>query len=246
MMVVQQAIFTSVAEQQREGYQLARASRGITSEMARELSIWGPAHDSLISDVHEATSVNFHPLGSEHFVLSLTTRNGSEYSGRGGGRIYSQILVLPREGMMRFDNHPLLVLEAVAASGRWMVDPHLPDTLLSFRLVGGAAGTSADRIAKCRALWGEEPMEQLATLLRGRAQVVLVADDDVEGLLSGALELLTPAERLQVSFSTGLRISQRRPFHLHVVPSCEQQIIRQLRRTADVCVIDLADLASLN
>lgn len=246
MMVVEQAIFTSVAEHQREGYQLARHSRGITGDLVRELSMWGPAHDSLADVSMEASSVNFHRLWDDWFALSLTTRSGAEYSGRGGGRIYTQFLAMQGAGLARFDNHPLLVLDAVAASGRWMVYPDLPDTLMSFRLVGGAPGTSADRLAKAEAIWGHTTLEQLAQAIRGEAQVVLVADDNLEGLLRGALELLTPDERLQVSFSTGLRISQRRPFHIHVLPTTEQQTIRQLRRAAEVRVIELADLASVN
>src|SRR6478752_2518834 len=61
-MRIEQAIFTSIQSSRLDGYQLAAASPGITDELARELTVWGPAHDSLWDTRRDARSVNFHAL----------------------------------------------------------------------------------------------------------------------------------------------------------------------------------------
>ena len=47
VMRLEQAIFTSVRSERLDGYQLAARSSGVTDELAKELTGWGPAHDSL-------------------------------------------------------------------------------------------------------------------------------------------------------------------------------------------------------
>ena len=86
-MFVEQAIFTSLKTRRQEGYQLAAVSPGIASEGAKELEVWGPAHDSLLDGMQGASSVNFHPLTSGDYCVSRTVAAGEEYSGRGGPRI---------------------------------------------------------------------------------------------------------------------------------------------------------------
>src|SRR3569623_648025 len=124
---IEQAIFTSVKRTRLDGYQLATASRGITAEISRELTIWGPAHDSLWDMRRDARSVNFFPLTIGGYCLSITTVAGAEYSGRGGGRIYTQMFVLPPEVLARFANDPFHVLRALAASGRLLVPDKVPE-----------------------------------------------------------------------------------------------------------------------
>src|SRR5437773_11290410 len=108
-MRLEQAIFTSIQSSRLDGYQLAAASGGITAEQTKELTAWGPAHDSLWDTRRDGRSVNFHPLADDRFCLSCTTVAGEEYSGRGGGRIYTQMFILPREALEPFANDPFLV-----------------------------------------------------------------------------------------------------------------------------------------
>ncbi|MBC7852560.1 MAG: hypothetical protein IAF94_03905, partial [Pirellulaceae bacterium] len=86
-MRIPQAIFTSLRSQKISGYQLAAKSSEIGDELARELTVWGPAHDSLLDETALEPSVNFHPLGQDHFCLSLTSSAGAEYSSRAGARV---------------------------------------------------------------------------------------------------------------------------------------------------------------
>src|SRR4029079_17911031 len=96
---------------------LAATSPGIKPDLAKELTLWGPAHDSLWHTQPGARSINFHPLAGGEFCLSCTTLAGSEYSGRGGGRVYTQMFLLTGELLARFANDPFLILRAIEGAG---------------------------------------------------------------------------------------------------------------------------------
>ena len=54
--------------------------------------------------------------------------------------------------------------------------------------------------------------------------------------------MLSEEERAEVSFTTGLRISPRRPFQLHAVP-LDPVLLRQLQRNEQAVVIQLPNLS---
>src|SRR5947207_10942358 len=135
-MRIEQAIFTSIQSSRLDGYQLAAASSGIAPELAKELTVWGPAHDSLWDTRCDARSVNFHPLSDGSYCLCCTTLAGAEYSGRGGGRVYTQMFVLGRDALAQFANDPFLVLRALSAAGRLVVFDQVLSMLPSVPLLG--------------------------------------------------------------------------------------------------------------
>src|SRR3954447_470873 len=135
-MRLEQAIFTSIKGPRLEGYQLAAKSGGIDGELEKELAAWGPAHDSLWDTRHDARSVNFHPLTSGDYCLSCTTLAGGEYSGRSGGRVYTQMFVLRPALLQRFVSDPFLVLRALSAAGRLVAHDDLPTQLPTVPLLG--------------------------------------------------------------------------------------------------------------
>jgi len=237
-MRLEQAIFTSLQGSRLEGYQLAATSPGITAERARELTRWGPAHDSLASDLPTGRSVNFHRLEDDEFCLSCTTLAGSEYSGRGGGRIYTQMFVLSREVLERFANDPFLIVRALDAAGRLMVHDPVPDSLPRVPLVGRCQQPDPQSIAEALDQIGSENLEEMVTSLANGQSVAVAATGQVEHLFQAVLHTLTPPERLTVSFTTGLKHSTCRSFRLFVLPN-DGQILRQAKRQAGACVIDL-------
>src|SRR5437763_11404572 len=141
-MRIEQAILPSIHGSRLNGYQLAATSSGITPAQAKELTVWGPAHDSLWDTRCDARSVNFHPLSDGAFCLSCTTLAGAEYSGRGGGRVYTQIFVLNRDALAQFANDPFLVLRALSAAGRLVVFDQVLSMLPSVSLL--VQGIEAD------------------------------------------------------------------------------------------------------
>jgi hypothetical protein len=237
-MRLEQAIFTSVRSERLDGYQLAARSSDMPDELAQELTAWGPAHDSLWLTEPGATSVNFHPLSHDRWCLSQTTLSGAEYSGRGGGRVYTQMVVLPREAIERFAGDPFLVLRALAASGRITIHEQVPRELPSIPLVGRAAGEPLEWMPELVAKAGVDAMTELTDAAVRNELAAVVTDLPVERLIQAVLHVLAPQQRLEVSFTTGLRPSTRRPFRLSAIPP-DPALIRQSPRSHQGKVIEI-------
>lgn len=237
-MRLEQAIFTSVRSERLDGYQLAARSADMSDELAQELTAWGPAHDSLWLTAPGTTSVNFHTLSHDRWCVSQTTLSGAEYSGRGGGRVYTQMIVLPREAIERFAGDPFLVLRALAASGRVTVYDQVPRELASIPLVGRAASESHEWMPELVAKAGPAALTELTDAALCNEPATVVTDLPVERLFQAVLHVLQPAQRLTVSFTTGLRPSTRRPFRLSTVPP-DPALIRQSPRSQQGKVIEI-------
>jgi hypothetical protein len=237
-MRLEQAIFTSVRSERLDGYQLAARSGGVSDDLAKELTGWGPAHDSLWATDLGSTSVNFHGLTDGRYCVSQTTLSGAEYSGRGGGRVYTQMAIVPREGLDKFGGDPFLVLRALTASGRMIVYDNVPSELPSIPLIGRAAPEPPAWIAEVVTKAGEETIAELTEAATHQGFVTVITDLPVERLFQALLHQLHLAERLDVSFTTGLKPSSRRPFKLSIVPD-DPALVRQSQRLQSGKVIEV-------
>jgi hypothetical protein len=237
-MRLEQAIFTSVRSERLDGYQLAARSGGVSEELAKELTSWGPAHDSLWLTHPGATSINFHSLGGDCFCVSQTTLSGAEYSGRGGGRVYTQMIVLPREGLIKFGGDPFHVLRALVASGRMMIYDSVPRELTTIPLIGRCGTEPPAWIQEIVEQAGEDSIAELAAAALGEEPVTVITDLPVERLFQTLFYQLKPAERLDVSFTTGLKPSSRRAFKLTIVPN-DPSLVRQSQRMHHGRVIEV-------
>lgn len=239
-MFLEQAVFTSVRGGRLEGYQLAARSAGVDLELAKELTAWGPAHDSLWSAAGDARSLNFHALAGGEYCLSRTTLAGAEYSARGGARVYTQMVVLSAEALARFGNDPFLIFRALAASGRLASSHELTEELPRLALIGQNRlvddSLAKDVSAEIGAEVFAELMESLVTL----PNVAVLTSGSVERLFHALLQAFSPNERLSISFTTGLRGSLRRPFRLLALPN-DPLAIRQSQRVQAAKVIELVD-----
>ena len=234
-MHIPQAIFTSVRGKRLDGYQLAARSEEVDDELARDLQAWGPAHDSLLHPREGIESINFHPLaGGKWYVLSRTVCSGAEYSGRAGGRVYTQMFLLPPDGLSRFANNPFLVLRSLRAAGRLVVYDDVPDALRSLRLVGRAAEHETDD----RNQVPSGTLTALERALRESHSVAVLGVKEAEPWFSALFRRLGVDDRLQTSFSTGLKPSLGRPFKLFVAPDDAVQQ-RQLSRQSGVRMVEL-------
>jgi hypothetical protein len=241
-----QAIFTSVRGKRLDGYQLAARSDEIDDDLARDLQTWGPAHDSLLFPREGIESINFHPLlGGKWHCLSRTVCSGAEYSGRAGGRVYTQMFLLPEAGLARFANTPFLVLRCLRAAGRLLVYDVVPDKLRSLPLVGRAAGHEGEAQG---ATPGDDPPERslaaLHSAIRQSPSVAVLGTNNareklhVEPWFAALFRRLPVEERIRVSFSTGLKPTLGRPFKLFVAPDDPSQQ-RQLARQSGVRIVEL-------
>lgn len=238
-MFVEQAIFTSVRSGRNEGYQVAATSPGVSNNEQRELAQWGPAHDSLYDTSPTAECCSFQRLTSGRYCLSRTASAGREYSGRGGCRMYTQSFLLPAELLARFHYHPLRIIEALVVSGRAAILSPLPDRLDPLPLLGRAAPVKVAEIERLRQTLGPERLTALVAAALDTELLGIVAPTHPQLLVSGLLGLLPPQRRAEFSWTTGLRVSPRRPFRWAVLPADRDEQRHALRllhlTTLDLC-----------
>ncbi len=235
-LLVEQAIFTSVRGARNEGYQLAAASPGITDDVRRELSQWGPAHDSLHAG--RRTAVGFCQLSCGLYAVSKTVVAGEEYSGRSGPRLYTQFFLLPAELYERFSFQPFRILEALVAAGRLQVVDPVPEDLEAFRLVGRASPTQVSMLATVTREIGATRLSTALTAALTTRPLAIAAPGPQERLFAVLIDLLPMALRPQCSAIAGLRFSPRRPYRWFAASGDEKEL-RRLQRMGDLLLIDL-------
>jgi len=215
-MRVEQAIFTSLRSRKSQGYHLVARSPGVDEQVARSLCTWGPSHASLLADRPEAESLNFHALTGDWYAISRTIYGGPEYSGRGGLQVFTQFLLLRREQLAAYDNHPLLVAQTARLLGNLRLMAHIPSQLATLEL--------PDRPLKaCPAQHATRVFlrEELLRSLRYPNRVAVLGLADPLPVLTQIVRDSTRDERLKLSFTTGLRPSVHRDFRLHFVPAVD-------------------------
>jgi hypothetical protein len=238
-LLIEQAIFTSTQSDRMDGYQLAVHSAGIADVDLRELTIWGPSHDSLMDSGDDAVSINFHPLPSGSFCVSKTTPAGREYSGRSGPKIYTQCLIVPPEILARFSNNPFALLNAAFAQGSLKVHDPLPEQLEPFRLAGKSSAVDQALLMQLFADPGAAWLGVLVEAALRGTTLALIAGDHGIRLISGIINCLPLECRAAFSFCTGLKQSPRRPFRIVCLgddPNEQRRVLRQ----QDLTVLELA------
>ncbi len=239
MELIEQAIFTSAETDRSAGYQVVATSPGVCEMDAQELAVWGPSHDALLAGAPNAVSFNFHPLPSGAYCVSRTTPAGWEYSGRGGVRVYTQCLIVSPETLARFANNPIALLRAALTNGSLRLYERVPERLSAINLPGKAAVLDSALLSRLAVTPG---VDWLATLLQAAMQSVslgIAGGPPAEHVIAGILNCLPPACRTEMSFSTGLRFSPRRPFRL-VALSGESQEQERVERLYNVSVLRLS------
>jgi hypothetical protein len=241
-MLVEQAIFASARHGHAEGYHLVERTPGLTESDARELSHWGPSHDSLVDSGPDAVSCNFFGLESGAYCVSKTVAAGAEYSGRGGAQVQTQCLVVPAAVLARFSNNPFAVLRAAASddlhTGAANGTQDSAARRAPLRLVGRAAAVDHMLLAQLALAPGPEAMAALVQCELSRRRLVVVCENG-ERLLAGLISCLPLERRLGISFSTGLKLSPRRPFRISTAPADSPELRRQARALdAEVLLVD--------
>jgi len=214
MLYVEQAVFTSAETDRSAGYQVVAKSPGVAEADARELAVWGPSHDSMLESETEAVSLNFHPLPSGAFCVSRTTPAGWEYSGRGGHRVYTHCLIVAPEILARFSNNPFSLMKAALVGGVFDVHDQVPARLEPVRLTGGAAPVDQNLLARLAANPGPRKIATLVQSALDSDCVAVSGTPSAAELIAGLFSCLPPQCRAELSFSTGLKFSSRRPFRI--------------------------------
>lgn len=239
-MIVEQAVFTSAQTQRLDGYQVVAASRGVSSEDCKSLARWCPAHDSLAEASETAGSINFHPLSGRNFCISRTSIAGAEYSGRGGGRVFTHCFIVSPQLMLKFSNNPFRVLEAITASGHASPLEDVATQLEPIQLLG--RGSTIDRVLLTRLFRhaGRGVLPAIVGAAVREPSVCIVNEEHPDQWLAGLFSLLPVACRTQITFSTGLQFAARRPFRVML----RQRLPRTERQTLERAGVSLLDASS--
>lgn len=240
---IERAVFTSVQTERLDGYQLAAASPGLSSQERDELAGWGPAHDALLDSHETAVSLNFHRLAGGRFSVSRTMHAGEEYSGRGGWRVYTQFLLVQPETLARFANNPFRLLEAAVAAGYMEQQQPLPQQLEPIQLVGGATMVDHILLARLARHPGPQAMGALVEASLADQPLAIVSRTPLARLLAGLFSLLPVEVRPEFSFTTALKPSSQRGFRLQPAqPDALRS--RGRRRPGQPALLDVDDVAA--
>ena len=235
-MHVEQAVYTSVRARRLSGYQLAATSPGVTAEEARELARWGPAHDSLNND-EAPECVNFHRLASGNFCISRTVAAGTEPSGR-GQRIYTQSLLVSPRDFSAFDNHPLRLLDVAGVCGALQVWDDVPEQLDALHLFAADFECDLRRLENLVEQVTADGLAQLLDHAMSLDRLGILSPAPAIDVLYGLLSLMPSSYRSDLSFTSGLRYSARRPFRIIFLPK-DVHSRRRLVRSAGCRELDL-------
>lgn len=248
-MLVEQAIFTSARTQQAEGYHLVARSPGIGDADARELTIWCPSHDALVEAGQQASSLNFFRLASGRFCVSRSAAVGAEYSARRGPRIETYCLVVSAELLAKFGASPKSLYEAASVGGKLCHSDPPPRHLTAFQLPGRKPVFDTQLVSQLVDHFGVPSWVTLLEAAICSPSLGLVAhslmDHDQGGLaidtvVTALLNCLPLFSRTEISFTTGLKHSTRRPFRWMAIESDPAQQ-RHMARHFDVAVFDLGE-----
>jgi hypothetical protein len=237
--LIEQAIFTSARTAQGTGYHLVARSAGITPEEAAELAVWGPSHGSLRDERGDAASVNFHRVSRGQLCVSKTMAAGEEYSERGGARIYTHFLIVSAETFAKFANQPFAVLRATWAKGLLEVPEKPPTALQPFTLAGRTARVDEGLLAQLAEALGPNGMAQLISAAITPGNKVLTGVQQGEITFGGLFNCLPVECRCEISFTSGLRFSPRRPFKLVPIDGDHDER-RKIARQDGVEVVNLS------
>ncbi|HEV3418538.1 MAG TPA: hypothetical protein VG056_17070 [Pirellulales bacterium] len=239
-MTIEQAVFTSAQTVRSRGYQLVATSPGISPEVARELTTWGPSHGSLSTAGETANSINFHPIADGFWCVSQSIAAGEEYSGRGGARVYTQSFVIAAEEFVRFANNPFALLRAIRNRGLLKVQDSTATPLAPFQLPGRSAAVDEGIAAEFVERWGAERISWLIETMLAADTLLIVGADNRESLLAGMINCLPVECRPELTFSTGLIYSPRRPFRINAIVADEVET-RRLARQPGMTLLNLKD-----
>src|SRR5262245_21309602 len=223
-MRAEQAIYTSARTRKARGYHLVAKSPGIDEGQARSLIQWCPSHASLSLPDTEATSLNFHPVTNGWVTLSRTMYGGPEYSSRGGLQIVTRALLVHCDQLAGYESDPITLASVALALGYLRLEagkseqlPHidLPDSPIRVEFPSGDGATN--RLA-----------DELTSQLVGDKRVAIVGAPTPLAVLAQLFARLQAWQRIELSFTTGLKPSLYRPFRLTFLPSSDLITHRQL------------------
>lgn len=228
---MEHAVFTSAQSQKGDGYHLVARSAGITDADARELTAWGPSHDALAQQKVVAKSINFFRLSSGQFCIGRTITAGEEYSERGGWKVLTNYVVVSPADLFRFANNPFAIVRAALAAGEFDLPDPISSRLPAIEIAGRAAKIDHAALYRISSKLSHEEVIDLVKRIFADQRTVIATEINAELLVLAIVNTLPIDRRTELTFSTGLRLSQQRPFRLVVLPPDADEEFKRARHS---------------
>jgi len=249
-MQVDQISYGSAKRRNMKGYQIIGKSHAIDSSLSSVFCRWAPSHNALDSPpgeaIENAWAFSFFPLSETRFAIARSVHGGPEYSGRGGLTVTTNALLMTREQLGQYDNHAVDAGRTALALGHLILPGNnaealptvtMPKTPLSFRLPESDwTDTATPRLPGHVVQW---VARESCSLLRDDQRVIIVGPCDPLPIVTLVFDQLSPAERLGVSFASGLTLSKRREFRLQFTYQEMTVKLQKDMERSGVAVIDL-------
>ncbi len=220
---VGQAIFASSERGRIQGYQMIGKSSDLDRSCCRELSRWAATR---LSGANPGDwSLNFFPVGDDFAAVTRTALGGPEYSRRGGAEVVTTMMVMNHQQFTGFDCDAVAVARTALAMGYLRLPPsHVPASLPPISLPSRPLVNSDCH----RESAPDSTIRRIVEALDQTDQLAILGEPDPIELAGKVIRHLPLADRLALSFTTGLEPATSRPFRIHFVSRDQAQARRKL------------------
>jgi len=232
-MQIEQALFTSAQTSRARGYHLVARSPGIDDRLAQQLEHWAPSENALIDRDVDAESLNYFPLDEDWVAFSRTVYAGAEYSDRGQFRTETNMLAVRRAQLSGYDFNPMVFARAALASGYLRLRSQLTSELPALEIPSSLGKNPS----------GDDESQQLSATSQEIAErfhedrLVVIGCSHPHRLIRHTALSLPSEQRLDLSFSTGLKPSTHRPFRVQFLPAVSDDLVRELDARGMKCLM---------
>lgn len=221
-MQVGQAIVSSIASKSRYQNEIVSRSNEIDDRLAKALCNWSPCRCQLAFGQSESYNY-FHP---DENTLAIARSTGGELENKryGGRFVVSHVVVVDREQLKGYHDNIVLLARMLNSMGSLSLRLRIPNQLPSLELPDYSLPDPDD-------FERPELAAETQKILRAidiHKQVVLLGLENPMPFLCSFLANVPTEQRLHISFATGLKLADERPFNLQFFYEADCALAREL------------------
>jgi hypothetical protein len=222
VMHVEQAMFTSANARQLGHCDLVARSPGVDDGLAKKLMSWTPAFWDL--NERQTESLNFYLPMPDRLVLCRSVYARSEYGRAEGGRLITLAVIFEPAQLVGYEYNVVLFATTLRSMGLLTLPTDPSAKLGRLEVPAWTLLTGTESVA---------PLDSntSAKILRAidiHKKVAIFGRIDPLQFLCSLLAQIPVERRWQISFSTALKVSEMRPFHLHFFPAENPDLKKEL------------------
>ena len=221
-MHVGQAVVCSVDSRTDARNKLVSKSDNISETLARELRSWSPCRHELMGGQSE--SINFIQLPENQLALSRSFFGGPENARCGGRRIFTHWIVFERDQLAGHENNAIQFSRVVQSSGHLFLQTTFPEQLPLLDVPDWCFQPTEDKIEDKSACM----TDQILRAIEIHHRVVITGKPEPAEFLCSFLSHVPLEKRAEISFATGLKVIDSRPYCLQFYPTSDPVIEREL------------------